>query len=193
MIWQDLALFAEMTVAENIAFETMLGNRPRAVSYAASARGWRRRRWRSWTSTSTLTRGWAACPSRSARSWRLPARWSRDARLIFMDEPTASLTQSETDALLAVVRTLSARGVAVVFVSHRLAEVLEISSRVTVLRDGRLVGVYPTEGMTQVAPDRTDDRHLLCARRDGPRHRRPARGAARRKALAARASMPISH
>ncbi len=72
-----------------------------------------------------------------------------DARLIFMDEPTASLTQSETDALLAVVRTLSARGVAVVFVSHRLAEVLEISNRVTVLRDGKLVGVYPTKGMTQ--------------------------------------------
>ena len=72
-----------------------------------------------------------------------------DARLIFMDEPTASLTQAETDALLHVVRTLSGRGVAVVFVSHRLAEVLDISSRVTVLRDGRLVGVYPTAGMTQ--------------------------------------------
>jgi simple sugar transport system ATP-binding protein len=72
-----------------------------------------------------------------------------DARLIFMDEPTSSLTQSETDALLGVVRTLSARGVAVVFVSHRLAEVLDVCSRVTVLRDGRLVGVYPTAGMTQ--------------------------------------------
>ncbi|NJM84296.1 MAG: sugar ABC transporter ATP-binding protein, partial [Tabrizicola sp.] len=58
-------------------------------------------------------------------------------------------SESQTDALLSVVRTLSARGVAVVFVSHRLAEVLEISSRVTVLRDGKLVGVFPTEGMTQ--------------------------------------------
>ena len=66
-----------------------------------------------------------------------------------MDEPTASLTQSETDQLLDIVRTLSADGIAVVFVSHRLAEVLEISSRVTVLRDGKLVGVYPTAGMTQ--------------------------------------------
>ena len=44
---------------------------------------------------------------------------------------------------------MSASGVAVVFVSHRLAEVLEISSRVTVLRDGKLVGVYPTKGLTQ--------------------------------------------
>ena len=68
---------------------------------------------------------------------------------MFMDEPTASLTQSETDGLLDVVRTLSSAGVAVVFVSHRLAEVLDIAARVTVIRDGGLVGVYPTEGMTQ--------------------------------------------
>ena len=72
-----------------------------------------------------------------------------DAKVIFMDEPTSSLTQSETDRLLAIVRTLSAEGMSIVFVSHRLAEVLEISSRVTVLRDGKVVGVYPTAGMTQ--------------------------------------------
>ncbi|MEK1873476.1 MAG: sugar ABC transporter ATP-binding protein, partial [Rhizobium altiplani] len=72
-----------------------------------------------------------------------------EARLVFMDEPTASLTQSETDYLIDIVRNLSASGVAVVFVSHRLAEVLEISDRMTVLRDGALVGVFPVEGMTQ--------------------------------------------
>ena len=72
-----------------------------------------------------------------------------EATLVFMDEPTASLSQAETDALLAIVRRLSAEGIAVVFVSHRLAEVLDVCSRVTVLRDGRLVGTYPTAGMTQ--------------------------------------------
>ena len=72
-----------------------------------------------------------------------------EARIIFMDEPTSSLTQSETDLLLNIVRGLSAQGVSIVFVSHRLAEVLEISTRVTVLRDGKLVGVFPTAGMTQ--------------------------------------------
>ena len=72
-----------------------------------------------------------------------------DARLVFMDEPTASLTQAETDALLGVIRRLTADGIAVVLVSHRLAEVLEVCERVTVLRDGRLVGVFPTAGMTQ--------------------------------------------
>ena len=72
-----------------------------------------------------------------------------NARLVFMDEPTASLTHSETNALLKIVRALSVQGIAVVFVSHRLAEVIDISERVTVLRDGRLVGVFATEGMTQ--------------------------------------------
>ena len=94
-----------------------------------------------------------------------------------MDEPTASLTQAETDHLLAVVRTLSGAGVAVVFVSHRLAEVLDVSSRVTVLRDGKLVGVFDAEGMTQIAADRTDDRQALRPGRHRPRHRRrPRRG-----------------
>ena len=148
VIWQDLALFPEMTVAENIAFETMLGNRPRFVDYRAL-------RARAEAALARLE----VSLDLDARLGTLPIAQRQvvaiaralvsDARLIFMDEPTASLTQAETDALLAVVRTLSGRGVAVVFVSHRLAEVLEIASRVTVVRDGRLVGVYPTEGMTQ--------------------------------------------
>jgi len=148
VIWQDLALFPEMSVGENIAFETMLGTKPRFISYRAIRR----------TAAAALARLGVELDL-GARLNTLPIAQRQivaiaralvgDARLIFMDEPTASLTQSETDALLEVVRTLSARGVAVVFVSHRLAEVLEVSSRVTVLRDGKLVGVYQTEGMTQ--------------------------------------------
>jgi len=71
------------------------------------------------------------------------------AKIIFMDEPTSSLTQSETDILLSIVKTLSKNKVSVVFVSHRLAEVIEIANRVTVIRDGKLVGVFNSEGMTQ--------------------------------------------
>jgi simple sugar transport system ATP-binding protein len=148
VIWQDLALFGEMTVAENIAFETMLGGRPRLVNY------------RNLTDMAKIALAKLGVDlDLDARLNTLPIAQRQivaiaralvsDARLIFMDEPTASLTQAETDRLLAVVRTLSQSGVAVVFVSHRLAEVLEISSRVTVLRDGRLVGVFQTEGMTQ--------------------------------------------
>jgi simple sugar transport system ATP-binding protein len=148
VIWQDLALFPEMTVAENIAFESLLGNRPRRVRYGAMKQAAEAALARL-DVTLDLKARLGTLPIAQRQIVAIARALVSDARLIFMDEPTASLTQAETDALLAVVRTLSARGVAVVFVSHRLAEVLDIAARVTVLRDGRLVGVYPTAGMTQ--------------------------------------------
>ena len=66
---------------------------------------------------------------------------STNARTIIMDEPTASLTTAESERLFAVIEDLRSSGTAVIYVSHRLKEVLELSDRVTALRDGRLVGV----------------------------------------------------
>lgn len=148
VIWQDLALFPEMTVAENIAFEQNLGSRPRIVRYGKMKEAARR----------ILGRlGVSIDLDRSVRSLSIAQRQVvaiaralvRDARLVFMDEPTASLSHAETEALLKIVRRLSADGIAVVFVSHRLAEVLDVCTRVTVFRDGQYVGTFPTEGMTQ--------------------------------------------
>ena len=64
---------------------------------------------------------------------------SINARLVIMDEPTSSLTAAETERLIAVVERLKKRGVAVIFISHRLAEVERLADRVVVLRDGRTV------------------------------------------------------
>ena len=72
-----------------------------------------------------------------------------DAKLVFMDEPTASLTQTETDHLLAVVRTLSASGVAVVFVSHRLAEVLDVRAASPSCATDDWLACSTPSGMTQ--------------------------------------------
>lgn len=63
-------------------------------------------------------------------------------RLVIFDEPTASLTPFETEALLKVIRDIRAKGVAVLYISHRLPEVKEIADRVTVLRDGKLVSSH---------------------------------------------------
>ena len=63
-----------------------------------------------------------------------------DARLLIMDEPTSALSQTEADILMEVVRDLAAQGVAILYISHRMDEVFEISDRITVLRDGLLVG-----------------------------------------------------
>lgn len=148
VIWQDLALFSEMSVAENIAIESLLGSKVRPVRHAKmreDAAGALKKLGVSLDLTASVR----SLPIAKRQIVAIARALIADVRLIFMDEPTASLTQAETDHLLEIVRTLSASGVAVVFVSHRLAEVLEISRSVTVLRDGKLVGVYPTEGMSQ--------------------------------------------
>ena len=64
---------------------------------------------------------------------------AQESRLLILDEPTAALTDSETTEVFAVIRRLRARGVAIVYVSHRLDEVLQIADRYTILRNGRLV------------------------------------------------------
>ena len=65
---------------------------------------------------------------------------SRDLKLLILDEPTSALTLTETQRLFAIVRRLRASGVAIVYVSHRLAEIFDLCDRVTVLKDGRVTG-----------------------------------------------------
>jgi simple sugar transport system ATP-binding protein len=142
VIYQDLSLFPNLTVLENIAIDLELGSpfglvRRKAMRAAAVA---------------ALASLGAQLPL-NARVGSLPVALRQivaicrgiasNARLVFMDEPTASLTRHEVGMLLGVVRRLRELGVAVVFVSHRLEEVVEIADRVTVLRDGRKVGTYP--------------------------------------------------
>jgi rhamnose transport system ATP-binding protein len=71
------------------------------------------------------------------------------ARVIIMDEPTASLAETEADRLLALVAELRASGTSIVYISHRLPEVLRTADRVTVLRDGAAVETVPAAGLTQ--------------------------------------------
>ena len=147
VIYQDLSLFPNLSVAENIAFDQAMG------------RWWapvRRRRQRE-AAQAVLRRLGIALPL-DARVGDLPIAgrqlvaicrgMAARARLLFMDEPTASLTRAEVDALLAVVRRLQADGMAIVFVSHKLDEVMEIADRVTVLRDGRKLGTWPAEQLS---------------------------------------------
>ncbi|MDF0598409.1 ABC transporter ATP-binding protein [Psychromarinibacter halotolerans] len=73
----------------------------------------------------------------------------RDAKILILDEPTAVLTPQETDALFATLREAVGQGLSVVFISHKLHEVLAIASRVVVLRHGRLVAERATKGATR--------------------------------------------
>jgi len=67
---------------------------------------------------------------------------SKNARILVLDEPTAALTESEVETLFTILRDLKARGVGMIYISHKLDEVFEMSDRITVLRDGRTVGTH---------------------------------------------------
>jgi ABC-type uncharacterized transport system ATPase subunit len=75
----------------------------------------------------------------------------RDARILVLDEPTAVLTAQEANELFEVLRALKEDGVAIVFISHKLGEVLEIADRITVLRRGRKIDTVPAEGATEAS------------------------------------------
>src|SRR4030095_15056382 len=73
------------------------------------------------------------------------------ARIVIMDEPTASLTQKEQHLLFSVVRDLRASGVGVIYISHRLEEIFALADRVTVLRDGESVGTRPVDEINEAS------------------------------------------
>ena len=73
----------------------------------------------------------------------------RGAALLILDEPTAVLTPQEVDEFFVIMRQMAADGHALIFISHKLHEVIEISNRVTVLRDGRKIGTRPTSEITK--------------------------------------------
>ncbi len=73
---------------------------------------------------------------------------SQDAKILVLDEPTAALTESEVETLFRILRDLKARGVGMIYISHKLGEVFEMSDRITVLRDGKTVGTNDAKDLS---------------------------------------------
>lgn len=147
-IYQQPALFPELTVAENIALGTETRSRWGRVRWDA-----RRRRARE-----LLDRvGARIDPDAEAGALSMPEQQlveiaravGAEARVLILDEPTASLSAADTENLFRVVRELRARGVGMVYISHRLEELPRIADRVTVLRDGETVETRPVEGVSR--------------------------------------------
>lgn len=74
---------------------------------------------------------------------------SHDARILVFDEPTSALTQTEIAELFSIIRDLKAKGIGIIYITHRMDEVFEISDRITVLRDGTYVGMVETKDTTK--------------------------------------------
>jgi len=70
---------------------------------------------------------------------------SYDASVVAMDEPSSSLTETETAHLFKIIRDLTAKGVAVIYISHRMSEIFQIADEVSIMRDGRMIGTYPID------------------------------------------------
>lgn len=90
---------------------------------------------------------------------------SSNAKYILLDEPTSSLTTFESDNLIKIVKKLKEQGVAVIFVSHKIEEVLELCDKVSVLRDGRYVGTKDCEGI-----GRQDIVKMMIGREEAQEH-----------------------
>ncbi|TNH06896.1 sugar ABC transporter ATP-binding protein [Testudinibacter sp. TR-2022] len=140
VIYQDLSLFPNLTVAENIAInlhhDHFLSSKKNIYAIADNTL-------KNINANLTLD---ALVETLSVAQQQLVAicrALAQDARLIIMDEPTASLTVQEVQSLLKIVQQLKNTGISIIFVSHKLNEVIKVSDQVLVLKDGNLVGSYP--------------------------------------------------
>ena len=148
MIHQELNLVSELTVYENI----FLGREHRTPLGTLNRRAMRQAAEELMSSL-----GLDINPNHPVSQLRVGQRQlveiakalSLDARIIIMDEPTSALSDAEVEYLFRVIRGLSARDVAVIYISHRLDEVFAIADRVTVLRDGAVVGSASADAITR--------------------------------------------
>lgn len=167
-IHQELNLCDNLSVAENV----FLGREPRRAGVFVDRAAMYRR------SAELLARvGLTVSPGERVDRLSIGRKQlveiaralSQQARLVIMDEPTSSLTKAETDTLFGVVRDLKAAGVCVVFISHRVPEVMAIADRVMVLKDGRNSGSLTR---AEMSPGRIVN--LMVGRDLDLKHRRPA-------------------
>ena len=73
---------------------------------------------------------------------------SNNARVIIMDEPTSSLTETEVEYLFGIIRDLKRKGIAIIYISHKMDEILRIADSVSIMRDGKMIGTWPTNELT---------------------------------------------
>ena len=147
-IYQQPSIFPDLSVAENIALALEQGSSSRIVDWAARFR----------RAKELLTSmGAAIDPARVARSLSMAEQQvveiakaiGANARILLMDEPTALLSERETGNLFRLIAKLRSEGVAIVYISHRLEEILNIADRITVLRDGETVAQRPAAEVTR--------------------------------------------
>ena len=147
MVFQEFSLVSSMTVAQNIS----LGREPRNRLGLVDDRETRRRARAVFAQMDVRIDPRAKLFALSTAYWQLTEiakALGQDARVLIMDEPTASLESQETERLFDLVRRLKGRGISIIYISHRLDEIFRIADRVTVLRDGGVVATAPIDAVS---------------------------------------------
>ncbi|GLQ53920.1 sugar ABC transporter ATP-binding protein [Devosia nitrariae] len=148
-VYQELLLFPELTVTENI----FLGNAPRGRLNMLDWQQMRRRARQLLDSLDSpdldVDAKVGSLSVANRQRVEIAKALSQDARVVIMDEPTAALADADVERLMAVIKRLRERGVAIIYVSHKLPEIFALADRVTVLRDGALIGTRPIAEVTE--------------------------------------------
>ena len=173
IVYQELSLIPALTVGENVVLGRWPGRGWGTVDWDRVFEGSRRH----------IDRvGLKVDPRQEARELGMGERQlveiakalSGEARLLLLDEPTSALSDPEADRLFAIIRDLRSSGVAIVYVTHRLPEALQIADRISVLRDGELVGTVDAGQVSEAELARmmvgrlVDTAPVRLGKREGP-------------------------
>jgi len=148
VVFQELSLVPELSIAENIFFNRQPVN---ALGFVATARLYAQ------TKELLSLFNLALKPARLVKDLSMGNRQlievlkaiSLKPKILILDEPTSSLGAAEKDLLFANIRRMKSEGVSFLYISHHLPEIFQISDRVTVLRDGKRVGTFPTSELSK--------------------------------------------
>lgn len=147
IIYQDLSLFPNMTVAENIAMNQMLESNSRVINWKEVRRE-AKKALEEIGETIDLNERVENLSIARKQIVAISRALTQNAKLIIMDEATSAITRDEVEHLFEVIAKLQKKGIAVLFVSHKLNEVFEIAQRVTIIKDGKKIGVYPASELS---------------------------------------------
>jgi ribose transport system ATP-binding protein len=148
LVHQEIALCKDATVAENILMAATNARRAPLMNFAELNRTAQKVMNR--LAPIPVTRRVSELSISNQQLVEIAKALTLDCRVLIFDEPTAALTEAETQALFGIVRGLKDRGISIIYISHRMAEIFALCDRVTVFRDGRYVS---TDRIAEVTPD----------------------------------------
>ena len=148
VIYQDFSLFGNLTVAENLALSALLREGSQSVT-PSRVRAIARKAVEALRVDLDLDQDVGTLPVAGKQLVAIARALMSSPKILIMDEPTTALTGQEIGVLFRIVRDIRAQGVGVIFISHKMREMMAISDRITVLRNGKVAASAPSPTLTR--------------------------------------------